>query len=60
MKSKILTRRRMSQCCAALAVVLMVVDLLVTGSFFVHSAELMTASVGCFIAALLLDKNSRS
>jgi len=50
----------MSQCCAALAVILMVVDLLVTGSFFVHSAELMTASVGCFIAALLLDKNSRS
>jgi hypothetical protein len=36
----------------------MVVDLLVTGSIFVHSAELMAASIGCFIAALLLDRKN--
>lgn len=56
--SKTSPRRRLSRCFAGVAVVLMVVDLLVTGSFFVHSAELMTASICCFIAALLLDRKS--
>lgn len=56
--SKMSTRRRMSRCLAGVALALMVIDLLVTGSFFVHSAELMAASMGCFIAALLLDRKS--
>ncbi len=31
-------------------------DLLITRSFFVHIAELMAASIACFIIALLLDR----
>ncbi len=30
-------------------------DLMITGSFFIHVAELMAASIACFIIALLLD-----
>lgn len=31
-------------------------DLLMTRNFFVHIAELMAASISCFIIALLLDR----
>lgn len=34
----------------------MMVDLLLTGNFFVHIAELMAASIACFIIALVLDR----
>ncbi len=31
---------------------------MITGNFFVHVAELMAASITCFIIALLLDRNA--
>ena len=34
----------------------MAADLLITQNFFVHTAELMAASITCFIIALLLDR----
>jgi len=37
---------------------LMGADLMITGSFFIHTAELMAASISCFIIALLLDRKA--
>jgi hypothetical protein len=37
---------------------LMGADLMITGSFFIHTAELMAASIACFIIALLLDRKA--
>lgn len=41
---------------AVLGMGLMGVDLLLTRNFFVHIAELMAASILCFVCALLLDR----
>ncbi len=52
------TRKRLATGFAALGVGFMAVDLMVTGSFFVHVGELMAASIGSFILALGLDRAS--
>lgn len=51
----LLTRRRLATAFTVLGVLLMAADLLVTGSFFVHIAELMAASILSFIIALVLE-----
>ena len=51
----LLTRQRMATVFTVLGVLLMAVDLLMTGSFFVHIAELMAASILSFIIALVLE-----
>lgn len=51
----LLTRQRMATAFTVLGVLLMAVDLLMTGSFFVHIAELMAASILSFIIALVLE-----
>ena len=52
------SRRRWAMGSALLGVVLMGVDLLVTRNFFTHVAELMVASLFCFILALVLDRGT--
>jgi hypothetical protein len=42
-----------------LGIVLMGVDLLVTGNFFVHVGELMLASILCLVLALVIDRGGR-
>jgi hypothetical protein len=51
-------RSRWAMGFALLGVVLMGVDLLVTRNFFTHVAELMVASLFCFILALVLDRST--
>lgn len=48
-------QKRIALCFGVLGVGLMGADLMITGNFFVHVAELMAASIICFIIALLLD-----
>jgi len=49
-------KKRLSLGFGILGVVLMGVDLLITGNFFSHIAELMLSSILCFILALILDR----
>jgi len=42
-----------------LGVTLMGVDLLLTGSVFIHIGELMAASLVCFVVGLALDHKSK-
>ncbi len=42
-----------------LGIVLMGVDLMMTRNFFSHIAELMAASLSCFVLALLLDREPK-
>ncbi|GAB6082525.1 hypothetical protein JCM30471_14390 [Desulfuromonas carbonis] len=51
-------RQRWAMGFAVLGMLLMGVDLLMTRNFFVHIAELMAASIFCFVCALLLDRGS--
>jgi len=51
----LLTRKRLATAFIILGVLLMAVDLLITGSFFVHIAELMAASILSFVIALVLE-----
>lgn len=51
----LLTRRRLATVFTVLGVLLMAADLLITGSIFVHIAELMAASILSFIIALVLE-----
>jgi hypothetical protein len=53
-----LNRQRVAMGFALLGTLLMGVDLLLTGNFFVHIGELMAASILCFIIALVLDRTS--
>lgn len=54
--SRFFTRPRLAMGLAVFGVALMGVDLLMTGNFFVHSAELMGVSILCFVLALLIDR----
>ena len=49
------TRKRLATAFTVLGVGLMAADLLITGSIFVHTAELMAASILSFIIALVLE-----
>jgi len=51
-------QKRLAMGLGVLGVVLMGVDLYLTRDFFVHIAELMGASITCFILALLLDRRA--
>lgn len=51
-------RKRWAMGFAVLGMILMGVDLLMTRNVFVHIAELMGASILCFVCALLLDRGS--
>lgn len=55
---RILNRKRWSMTFAVLGISLMGVDLLLTRNFFTHIAELMVASIACFILALVLDRGA--
>jgi len=52
------TIKRISLAFGLLGLLLMGVDLLITRNFFSHVAELMVASIACFIIALLLDRKA--
>jgi uncharacterized membrane protein len=51
-------KKRLALFFGVLGIGLMGADLMMTGNFFVHVAELMAASITCFIIALLLDRNA--
>ncbi len=51
-------KKRLALCFGVLGIGLMGADLMMTGNFFIHVAELMAASITCFIIALLLDRNA--
>lgn len=51
-------QKRLALCFGVLGIGIMGADLMITGNFFVHVAELMAASIICFIIALLLDRNA--
>jgi len=51
-------RKRWAMGFAVLGMTLIGVDLLMTRNFFVHIAELMAASILCFVCALLLDRGA--
>lgn len=52
------TRKRLAMWLGALGIALMGVDLYLTRDFFTHIAELMLASIACFVLALLLDRSA--
>lgn len=52
------SKKRLALCFGALGIALMAADLMITKNFFSHVAELMAASIACFIIALLLDRNA--
>ncbi len=54
----ILPRKRLAMLFCVLGVVLMGVDLLLTRNIFTHIAELMGASLLCFIIGLTLDRSA--
>jgi len=51
-------RKRLALGFGVFGIGLMGTDLLITGNFFVHVAELMVASIACFIIALILDRGA--
>ena len=51
-------QRRLALGFCVFGIGLMGADLMITGSFFVHVAELMAASILSFIIALLLDRRA--
>lgn len=52
------SQKRIALGFGALGIGLMGADLLITQNFFIHVAELMAASIACFIIALLLDRRA--
>lgn len=52
------SQKRLALCFGALGIALMGADLMITQNFFTHVAELMAASIACFIIALLLDRKA--
>lgn len=56
---KLFTRKRLAMGFGILGIVLMGVDLMMTRNFFSHIAELMAASLSCFVLALLLDREPK-
>ena len=51
-------QKRLALCFGVFGIGLMGADLMLTGNVFVHVAELMAASIACFIIALLLDRHA--
>lgn len=51
-------KKRLALFFGVIGIGIMGADLLITGSFFVHVAELMVASIACFIIALVLDRRA--
>ncbi len=52
------TQKRLALGFGVFGIGFMGADLMITGNFFVHVAELMAASITCFIFALLLDRKA--
>jgi len=52
------TQKRLALGFGVMGIGLMGVDLMITRNIFVHTAELMFASIACFIIALILDRKA--
>lgn len=55
---RLFTRPRLAMAFGVLGVVLMGVDLMMTRNFFTHIGEIMIASLLCFVAAIVIDRDA--